>query len=283
MQRLTLYARLMRLDKPVGIWLVFFPAAWAVALAGCREAGIDWAVLFACLVGAVLTRSAGCIINDLTDRTLDAHVERTATRPLASGAVSRREALVLLGVLLWLALGVALLLPPLVLWLSVAALPFIIAYPWMKRITWWPQAFLGVTFNLSAPIGWAAATGELSLVALWLYLGALCWTFGYDTIYAHQDAADDARVGIRSSARALGVFTTPVVALSYAACTACLLVAGLLAGVGDAYFYGLALAGGHLAWQVYRADIHDPALCGRLFRSNQWAGLAIAAGALIAC
>jgi len=280
MPRLALYARLMRLDKPVGIWLVFFPAAWAVALAGCREAGVDWAVMFACLVGAVLTRSAGCIINDLTDRRLDAYVARTASRPLASGAVSRREAFVLLFLLLLLALGLALLLPPLVLWLSCAALPFIIAYPWMKRITWWPQAFLGLTFNLSAPIGWAAATGSLDWPALWLYLGALGWTFGYDTIYAHQDAADDAVVGIKSSARALGPRTRRAVAGAYGVFILLLGLAGLQAGAGLGYALGLAAAALHLGWQLRRLDIMNPALCGRLFRSNSQVGLVILLGAV---
>lgn len=283
MQRLFLYARLMRLDKPVGIWLVFFPAAWAVGLAACHEVGLDWAVLFACLVGAGLTRSAGCIVNDLTDQTLDAGVARTASRPLASGAVTRREAYGLLVLFALLSLGLALLLPPLVLTLACVSVPFILAYPWMKRFTWWPQAFLGITFNLSAPIGWAAATGGLDWPALWLYLGAILWTFGYDTIYAHQDAADDARVGIRSSALALGDRTKPVVAACYALFLLCLLMAGIKADAGVAYSVAvLVLAGGHLCWQVQRLDIRDPALCGRLFRSNQWVGLFVALGACIA-
>lgn len=274
------FIALTRLDKPVGIWLTFLPAAWAVVLAGCAHAGLAWDVLFACFIGAVLVRSAGCILNDLADRRLDAHVERTRTRPLASGAVSVRAALVLLCILLSLSLMLALLLPPMVLWIACIAVPMIAAYPWMKRITWWPQMFLGLTFNLSALIGWAATTGALAPAALWLYAGAVCWTFGYDTLYAHQDRHDDEKVGIKSSARALGYDTVRVVGLSYACFIACLTAAGATANAPLPYFVGLVAASAHLIWQLLRCDIDDAALSGTLFRSNTQAGLLVLLGAL---
>ena len=186
---------LMRLDKPIGIWLLFFPAGWAVALAAAP--GTLLPLLAAMLLGSALTRAAGCIMNDLTDRQLDAQVERTRTRPLASGAVSPRQALALLALLLVLALSLALSLPRAVLALALVAVPMIAAYPWMKRLTWWPQLFLGLTFNLSALAGWLATGQPLSAAAFTLYAASILWTLGYDTIYAIQDMADDATVGIR--------------------------------------------------------------------------------------
>lgn len=275
------FTALTRLDKPIGIWLVFFPAAWAVALASCGEAGIRWDILCACFIGAVLTRSAGCIINDLTDRRLDTHVERTRSRPLASGAVSVKAALMLLCFLSVASLCLALLLPPMVLYLAFLAVPMIVLYPWMKRITWWPQMFLGLTFNLGTLIGWAAATGDVSPAALWLYAGSVAWTFGYDTLYAHQDAADDVRVGIKSSALALGADTVRVVGLSYAFFIACLTAAGASAGAMPAYYAGLSVAAMHLIWQLVRCDISNAALAGRLFRSNAQVGLILLLGALL--
>lgn len=272
------FIALTRLDKPIGIWLVFFPAGWAVALASAP--GTDWRLLLLCLWGAVLTRSAGCIINDLTDRKLDAYVERTKDRPLASGAVSVGAALQLLFLLLLAALMLALALPSSVFTLSFLAVPMIVAYPWMKRITWWPQMFLGLTFNLGVLIGWAAVADTVGMPALWLYLGAVAWTFGYDTLYAHQDAADDTKVGIKSSARALGEDTVRVVGLAYAFFIACLTLAGAEAGVGIPYFAGLTVAAMHLIWQLWCCDIHDAALAGRLFRSNRWVGLVILLGAV---
>lgn len=272
---------LTRINKPIGIWLVFFPAAWGVVLAS-RAAGLDGALLFACFAGAVLVRSAGCIANDLADRRFDAQVERTRLRPLACGAVSVKEALALLVLFGLGALAVALMLPPTVLYVAIAAVPMILAYPFMKRLTWWPQMFLGLTFNLGAPIGWAAVTDAIEAPALWLYAGSVAWTFGYDTLYAHQDAADDARAGIKSSALALGGDTVRVVGLSYAFFLLCLTVAGAESGIGWPYYAGIVAAAAQLGWQLLRADIHDAALAGRLFRSNQWAGLAVLLGAAAA-
>jgi 4-hydroxybenzoate polyprenyltransferase len=270
---------LTRIHRPIGIWLTFFPACWAVLLASPEQ--LRWDMLAICLIGAVLVRSAGCILNDMADRKLDAQVARTRGRPLASGGVSLRAAIALLVVLLLLAALLLPFLPIAVFWLALLALPMIAAYPWMKRVTWWPQAFLGLTFNLSAPMGWASVTGRLDWAALLLYLGAVAWTFGYDTIYAHQDRADDIQAGIKSSARALGARTGRVVGLSYAVFVTCVVAAGWQTGAGVLFYLGVAGAAGHLAWQLARLDIDKPALCGLLFRSNQWVGLILGMGTVL--
>ncbi|MES2984430.1 MAG: 4-hydroxybenzoate octaprenyltransferase [Pseudomonadota bacterium] len=269
------YLTLMRLDKPIGIWLLFFPAAWAVAFTAPHPAPL----MLLMLIGALLTRAAGCIINDLTDRRLDAQVERTRHRPLASGALSVRAALILLAVLLILALGIALLLPPRVFLLALLALPMIAAYPWMKRITWWPQLFLGLTFNLGALFGWLASGAPLSWPAFTLYAAGIFWTLGYDTIYAVQDMADDARVGIRSSARAVGRWLKPFVAVCYLLTLTLLAVTGYGMHTGLAYPAALLVAAAHALWQIRQLPC-DPARAGMIFRSNQWFGLIVLLGLL---
>jgi 4-hydroxybenzoate polyprenyltransferase len=185
------YALLMRLDRPIGWWLLLLPGWWAIALAGGGVQGLsgwDWTMLVLFFFGAIIMRGAGCIVNDLWDRDLDAKVERTKARPLASGEVQIWQACAFLAVLLFLGLLILLATDSAVaFWLGLLSLSFIVAYPYMKRITWWPQAFLGLTFNFGVPMGWAAATGFLSWPALFLYAGAFFWTLGYDTIYAHQD------------------------------------------------------------------------------------------------
>lgn len=273
----------MRLDKPIGIWLLFFPAAWGVLLA---PAPVESVLLGAMLLGAVLIRSAGCIMNDLTDRRLDAQVARTKQRPLASGAISRRDALVLLFVLLFDGLLLCLALPMNVFLLALLALPMIAAYPWMKRITWWPQAFLGLTFNLGAVMGWAATGLAVTLAPLLLYAACFFWTLGYDTIYAVQDMDDDAKVGIKSTARRIGlggrlrVFT----ALCYALMLGLFYAAAKQAGIaGPWVLCGLLAAAAHALWQATCAGrlVPGSAQAGALFRSNQWLGLMLLA-ALIA-
>ena len=269
---------LMRLDKPIGIWLVYFPAGWAVALAA--PMADMWRLQAIMLLGAVVTRAAGCIINDLTDRTLDQHVERTRRRPLASGAVTRMQALVLLAVLLLLALGLALSLPRTVLWLALIAVPMIAAYPWMKRITWWPQVFLGLTFNLSVLFGWLATGAPLTPTPIALYAAAMFWTLGYDTIYAVQDMEDDARVGIRSSARAVGPRLTRFIIGCYGLMVLLLVVAGALYPTNIPYYIGIAAAALHACWQIRQLP-PTPARAGMIFRSNQWLGLCILAGCIL--
>ena len=264
------YIQLMRLDKPIGIWLVFFPAAWAIAYVGGADAG---RLMLVMLIGAIVTRAAGCIINDLTDRTLDAQVERTKTRPLASGAIAPWQALALLAVLMVIALLLALSLPAHVCTLALVACPMIAAYPWMKRITWWPQAFLGLTFNLGALLGWLATGNTLVAPAFTLYAACFFWTLGYDTIYAVQDMVDDAAVGIRSSARRLGeTHIRRFVSACYGVMLALLAVTGVLLHIHVIYYVGLLAVAGQLLWQVRQLP-SAPERAGALFRSNQWAGL----------
>jgi 4-hydroxybenzoate polyprenyltransferase len=270
-QRFVDYIHLMRLHKPIGIWLLFFPASWAVGLAATHDVGYFQLLM---LLGAFVTRSAGCIINDITDRALDAQVARTRTRPLASGRVSVREAYVALAVLLGLALGIALSLPSAVLVLALLALPMIVAYPWMKRLTWWPQLFLGITFNLSALFGWMATGTPLAPAAFALYAAGVFWTLGYDTIYAVQDVLDDERVGIKSSALRLGRFLIPFVALCYLLMVLCLMLVGQLANAGAFFYRGVGGVALHAIWQIRHVSF-NPVMAATLFRSNQWLGLGL--------
>lgn len=263
---LSLYLRLMRFDKPTGIWLLMFPCWWAVALASGGNPPPELLVIF--LVGAAVMRAAGCIINDIFDKDIDAQVARTRTRPLASGAVSLPEAWVLLGFLLVIALVIALLLGAQVVVLSVLWLPLVMVYPLMKRLIWWPQLFLGITFNAGAIIGWAAVAGEIVLPAVILYAGAVFWTLGYDTIYAHQDKKDDARIGVKSTARRLGSVTKPFVVLCYAVWCGALVVVGLLLDAGWPYYLLWLGVAAHLMWQIARVNLDDPASCLRAFSAN---------------
>jgi 4-hydroxybenzoate polyprenyltransferase len=273
--RLRPYALLARLDRPIGTWLLFLPGLWGLALGGAPWPDAVLVALFG--IGAVVMRGAGCVVNDLWDRDIDRRVARTAGRPLASGALSARQALVFLLLLLLAGLAILVQLSWAAILLGIASLVPIAIYPGMKRITWWPQAFLGVTFNWGVPMGHAAATGTVSAAALVLYAAAIFWTLGYDTIYAHQDREDDALVGVRSTARLFGEATRPFLAACYAATVALAALAGVMAGLGPAFFAGLAVAAGLLAWQVARLAIDDAARCGRLFRANRDVGLAIAA------
>jgi 4-hydroxybenzoate polyprenyltransferase len=268
------YIQLMRLDKPIGIWLTFWPAAWAVALA-THGGPLPWKLLGLLWLGASLVRAAGCVINDLADQQFDAQVARTKTRPLASGALSRRAAYAVLALLLGLAFGLLFLLPHNALWLALLCLPLIAAYPFMKRFTWWPQLFLGITFNMSALFGWLEVTGSLTMPAFWLYVAAIFWTLGYDTIYAMQDREDDARIGVKSTARHLGGFTLPFVALCYVHMLMVLVWIGISQSLGAPYMVGLAAASLHAAWQIWRVQKHGAAVAGQIFRSNGWLGALI--------
>lgn len=274
------YALLMRLDRPIGSWLLFLPGLWAFAMvAPDWRQGLWLSALFG--LGAVLMRGAGCVVNDLWDRDLDRQVERTAGRPLASGALRARHALVFLALVLAAALLILLQLNRAAQWLGVASLLPVVLYPLAKRVTDWPQAVLGVIFSWAAPMGYAAVTGGLDAAALALWAAGFCWILGYDTIYAHQDREDDALVGIRSSALRLGDKTRPFLILCYGLTMGLLALAGWLAGLAPWYLLGLALPGAMLARQVIQLDIADPALCLRLFKANRDVGLAIAAALLL--
>ena len=274
------YALLMRLDRPIGSWLLFLPGLWAFAMvAPDWRQGLWLTALFG--LGAVLMRGAGCVVNDLWDRDLDRQVERTAGRPLASGALGARHALVFLALVLAAALLILLQLNGAAQLLGVASLVPVVLYPLAKRVTDWPQAVLGVIFSWAAPMGYAAVTGGLDAAALALWVAGFFWILAYDTIYAHQDREDDALVGIRSSALRLGEKTRPFLILCYGLTMGLLVLAGWLAGLAPWYLLGLALPGAMLARQVMQLDISDPALCLRLFKANRDIGLAIAAAFLL--
>lgn len=266
------FASLMRLDRPIGTWLLFWPCAWSMALAGV---GARWTLLAWFLVGAFAMRSAGCVYNDIVDRDLDSQVERTRLRPLASGRVSIRSAWVLTLALCGLGLLVLLQLEPVAQLVSLGSLGLVAAYPFMKRITWWPQAWLGLVFSWGALVGWPAVTGSLGASALWLYAGSVAWVIGYDTLYAIQDKEDDSLVGVRSSARRLGSAAPLGVGLFYA--LALILWGAALWSVRPEWvaLVGLVPAALHLAGQAIRADPDNGDLALRLFRSNRTAGLLV--------
>lgn len=269
------YALLMRLDRPIGAWLLFLPGLWAFAMAAPDwRRGLWLAALFG--LGAVLMRGAGCVVNDLWDRDIDRRVERTAGRPLASGAVRPKQALAFLAGLLAVSLVILVMLPPLAILLGVASLLPVVLYPLAKRVTDFPQAMLGLVFSWAAPMGYAAATGRLDGAAIALWAAGFFWILGYDTIYAHQDREDDALVGIGSTALRFGERTRPFLAACYALALGLLGLAGWLGGLSWWFAPALLLPAALLARQVARLDIHDPALCLRLFKANREVGLAIA-------
>ena len=270
------YARLARLDRPIGTWLLLFPGWWGIALAGPRWPDPVLLALFA--LGALAMRGAGCTLNDIADRDYDGKVARTRLRPIPSGRVSVMRAAIFMAA--QFAVGAAILfsLNRASLLLGLAVLGLIATYPYMKRITYWPQLFLGLNFNWGALIGWTAVTGSLAWPPVLLYLGGIFWTLGYDTIYAHQDKEDDARIGVKSSALALGDKTRPFLFVFYGCAVALWTAAGIVDGLGAIFLVGVALAAGQLAWQATRADINDPVDCLRKFRSNRLVGWLMLAG-----
>ena len=273
------FALLARFDRPIGWWLLFWPCLFGLGLAGAIVARWDAALLF--LVGAIAMRGAGCVYNDIVDRDLDAQVARTAARPLASGAVSLRAAWLWLVTLSLIGLAVLLTLHPLAQVLALASLALVAAYPFMKRITWWPQAWLGLVFSWGALVGWAEGA-EMLRTPLWpLYAGAVLWVIGYDTIYALQDVEDDAIVGIRSSARALGRHARTGVAIFYAGALLCWGAAIWLTRPDWLALVALLPAALHLGWQVVSLDPADGANALARFRANRTTGLLVAAAMLV--
>ena len=279
------YLKLARADRPIGTWLLLFPCWWSLVLAlqatsGLAEAGwrhIGYAVLFA--LGALVMRAAGCTINDIADRNIDAKVARTALRPLPAGLISLRQALAFLAVLLTVGLAVLVQFNGFTIALGIASLALVIPYPLMKRITYWPQAWLGLTFNWGALMGWSAITGDLGIPALLLYAAGFFWTLGYDTIYAHQDRPDDPAAGVKSSARALGLMASkPWLIAFYLAAAALFGLAGHLAGLDWVFWIGLAAGTAQLVWQVADADLDNPKDCLAKFKSNRLFGWLLLAG-----
>jgi 4-hydroxybenzoate polyprenyltransferase len=270
--RLRPYASLMRLDRPIGVWLLYWPCAWSVALAGV---GGRWDLFLWLALGALAMRSAGCVYNDIIDRDLDRRVERTRLRPLANGRVSVRSAALLIGLLCLIGLVVLLELKATAAIVALLSVAPVALYPFMKRITWWPQAWLGLVFSWGALVGWPAVTGSLGWAPFLLWFGSIAWVIGYDTLYAIQDIEDDALVGVKSSARRLRDRAPAGIAIVYA--LAVLLWGGAIWLVRPDWIALLTLApaGLHLANQALRADPRDGALALRLFRSNRTCGFLV--------
>jgi 4-hydroxybenzoate polyprenyltransferase len=276
------YLRLSRLDRPIGSWLLLMPCWWSAALAAAVARDLKALPLTIALffVGAFVMRGAGCTWNDITDRDLDARVERTRSRPIPAGQVSVAQAMVFLVVQALIGLFVLLQFNRFAVATGIASLLIVAAYPFMKRITYWPQIVLGLAFSWGALMGFAATFGRIDAAALLLYAGSIAWVIGYDTIYAHQDSEDDALIGIKSTALLFGARTAAALIGFYG--LAVVLIAAALA-VADARWpawLGLAAFAVHLVWQIARLRIDDPALCLRLFKSNRDAGLLLFAGLL---
>ena len=265
------YLRLARADRPIGVWLLLWPCWWSLALAGIREGAsypdLWFLLLFA--IGAVVMRGAGCVWNDIVDKDIDAQVVRTRSRPIPSGQVTLRQAQIFMIALCLVGLAVLLQFNSFTILLGLASLGIVATYPFMKRFTYWPQAVLGLAFSWGALMGWPAVRAELSLAPLLLYGGAVAWTIGYDTIYAHQDKEDDALLGLKSTALKFGPATKRWLVLFYTLAFAGIAAAGIAAGAG--FIFCIVLAGGaaHFIWQIATLDVEDEKNCLSRFRANR--------------
>ena len=276
------YLRLARLDRPIGSWLLLIPCWWSVGLAGLRLDHFPslWhIVLF--FIGAFAMRGAGCTWNDLVDRDLDRKVERTRSRPIPSGQVSAGQATIFMMAQALVGFLVLIQFNRFTVFTGLASLLVVAIYPFMKRITYWPQIVLGLAFSWGALMGWPAAFDHLDWPAIILYAGSISWVIGYDTIYAHQDREDDLLIGIKSTALLFKDNTAPMLASFYAGAVVLIGIAGLMAGGGAMFVFGLIGFAAHLAWQVLRLDVRDPAHCLKLFKSNRDAGLLLFAAMLL--
>lgn len=268
------YFRMSRFDRPIGYWLLFWPCGFSLALASLATGtAFNWYYLLLCFIGAIAMRGAGCTFNDIVDRDIDPKVSRTRSRPIPSGQVTVRQASAWLVVQALAGFIVLIQFNVFTIWLGIASLALVAIYPFMKRVTFWPQLFLGLAFSWGALLGWAAVTGSLNWAPVVLYAGCIAWTIGYDTIYALQDVEDDALVGVKSTALLAGGKVRPFVAGFYVLALALWLVAGLLAGGSWVFAMLLAIPAALLVWQVVTLDRTDPARCLMHFKSNHWAGL----------
>jgi len=265
------YLRMIRADRPIGTWLLLWPCWWSTALAavaaGDAVPNLWFLALFA--VGAFVMRGAGCVYNDIVDQDVDAAVARTRSRPLPSGQVSETAAKIFMLALAFTGFLVLIQFNPFTIVLGIASLGIVAIYPFMKRITHWPQAVLGLAFSWGALMGWAAVFGRLDLAPVLLYMACMAWTIGYDTIYAHQDKEDDALIGLKSTALKFGERTKPWMVLFYGVAIAGIGAAGWLAGAGPVFLVGLALGAAHLGWQIATLDVNDGDNCLKRFRSNR--------------
>ena len=270
---------LVRMDRPVGVMLLLWPCYWAILLAAggvMNLHGYGWKIIALFTLGALLMRSAGCIVNDIWDRRLDGKVERTALRPLASGALRLPHALALLAALLLLSLLILITLPLTAILLGVLSLCFVALYPAMKRVTYWPQLFLGLTFNFGALMGWAAIDGRVSLASLFLYIAGIFWTLGYDTIYGYQDKEDDALIGVKSTALLFGESGKLWVYIFYGVSAVFFVLAGLFAHAGIAFFIITLFSYFYYVWALRGWNIHAPQSCLKLFKQNMFMGACLA-------
>ncbi|XLU75442.1 hypothetical protein S245_034495 [Arachis hypogaea] len=275
------YAQLARLDKPIGTWLLLWPCMWSITLAATPGQLPDFKMLALFGCGALLLRGAGCTINDLLDRDIDTKVERTKSRPVASGLLTPFQGLCFLGFQLTLGLGILLQLNDYSRVLGASSLLLVFSYPLMKRFTFWPQAYLGLTFNWGALLGWTAIRGSLDpTIVLPLYASGVFWTLVYDTIYAHQDKEDDLKVGVKSTALRFGDFTKEWITGFGIACLGGLALSGYNAEIGWPYYAFLAAASGQLGWQIWIVDLSSRADCNSKFNSNKWFGAIIFGGIL---
>jgi 4-hydroxybenzoate polyprenyltransferase len=277
------FLRLARADRPIGFYLLALPCFWSVALAGrsIGEAYPDPRLLVLFALGALVMRAAGCTYNDLVDRDLDAQVARTRGRPLPSGQVSPRAAFIFMLALCLIGLLVLLSFDATTVWLGLGVIPIVALYPFVKRFSHWPQAVLGLAFNWGALLGWPAVLGRVDWPAVVLYAGAVAWTIGYDTIYAHQDREDDDLIGLKSTALKFGRATKVWLALLYSIAWLAMVAAGIMAHAGTAFLLGMAAAAAQLAWQVLTLDIDDADNCLERFRSNRDFGAIVLAAILI--
>jgi 4-hydroxybenzoate polyprenyltransferase len=277
------YLRLARYDRPIGSWLLLMPCWWSAALASGAAHDLHalpkMLVLF--FLGSFVMRGAGCTWNDISDRDLDAKVERTRSRPIPAGQVTTKQALAFLVLQALIGLVVLLQFEGFAILTGIASLAIVAAYPFMKRITYWPQSVLGLAFSWGALMGFAVVFGRIDAAALLLYAGSIAWVIAYDTIYAHQDTEDDALIGVKSTALLFGEKTKPALTIFYGLAVALIGLALVSAGAGFAAWLGLAAFAGQVAWQVVRIDITDPVLCLRVFKSNRDAGLLLFAGLLV--
>jgi len=277
------YLRLARFDRPIGSWLLLMPCWWSAALASgaARDVSRLPLVIGLFLVGAFVMRGAGCTWNDITDRDLDAKVERTRSRPIPAGQVSVAQASAFLVAQALIGLAVLLQFNRFAVATGIASLVIVTIYPFMKRITWWPQIVLGLAFSWGALMGFAVMLARIDPAALWLYAGSIAWVIGYDTIYAHQDTEDDALIGIKSTALLFGARTRPALVAFYGLAVVLIGIALAASGARWPAAIGLVAFAVHLVWQIVRLDISDPVLCLRIFKSNRDAGLLLFAALLI--